>query len=1074
MKLPPLPYSDDSSLSYVIPLKPPGYYAPVLFFQLFFFCLLFSASAQDVEEDKFLTEADTLILQHRFEEAFDIYDRVIRQSKRAADWNYYFPAVRKKAALFYRLDQYEVGSVFLAPEISFYEKIFGSEANTELGELYLLLGDLQNRAREHDAAQASEDKALAIFEFLDEEKNIARALTLIGLNLHRMNRNPEALKKLHRALKILEIDPENNKLELGNCLKELGRIYKYDYQHDLAIDYMERSLTLAISTRDTPTIGFDYNTLAMLYQVNHDYQTSLEYNFKYYDVVEAYYGLVNEHMGFFYNIQGLTYFTIGDHKRAYDYWQRGHEIFAEVHGVGSRMATGLLMNTGNATFKSGQYDEALSIYQRVLKTLDQHRYPSFNYCHVRNNIFYFYLHMGDTINARLSFDAALEACKQNISPQALSWVEHYITKASLLQSPAEALLWSKKAFKQCVPNKENVTDLTEQDFAIHPNRFVLLKAIRAETQYRFQYFKRFQRGEDLDKAVAYAKKGLAFVDYCLRTQGSDESKLELLNIASKHLVVSATIGKTVFERNPNSESFNWLLEIAEKHKSLLLLEAISKKTISSATGIPEASLKEEAKLMTAIDELRLQITKAEGSNFDSVQAFTQLFDLRQQLGSLRDRFAMEYPNYSKTNYQHFNISAEEVQRALPNAQTALIEYLFDNSGLIILAITKDETKYAYQPLDSNFWTALQEFRQLIIEPRKALSEPQKEQQKIAFGQTAFSLYGTLLQPVLKDLPAIDQLIIIPDGQLGYLPFDLLLTDPVKNTKSSYRALPYLLRKYTTQNEYSFKLLAADHIPRNKSNAGLLAFAPQFGATVDASSRGTLDSFMFVRAYPGFKEKALSLAHNMPEANSIAEITNGRALTGIAATESEFKLNADEYSVLHLATHAFVNDLYPDYSYLVFAEDEAPNEDRFLYAYELHNMTLNADLAVLSACETGVGKLQRGEGIMSLSRAFKQAGCSSIVTSLWKAEDKSTKEFMVHFYDYLKDGIGKAEALRQAKLQYLDQTEQLRTHPFFWGTFILIGDNEPVHLSGTSKFHYLWLVGGLILLLGLGLFFNRRK
>ena len=129
--------------------------------------------------------------------------------------------------------------------------------------------------------------------------------------------------------------------------------------------------------------------------------------------------------------------------------------------------------------------------------------------------------------------------------------------------------------------------------------------------------------------------------------------------------------------------------------------------------------------------------------------------------------------------------------------------------------------------------------------------------------------------------------------------------------------------------------------------------------------------------------------------------------------------------------------------------------------------MNAELAVLSACNTGRGQLAKGEGVISLARAFKYAGCSNVLMSLWQADDEATAQIMQDFYRHLQKGLGKDEAIRQAKLDYL--TASNRNHPFFWGAFVLIGDDAPLRQS--SNWH--WYVAALILG-GIGFLYWRTK
>ena len=167
---------------------------------------------------------------------------------------------------------------------------------------------------------------------------------------------------------------------------------------------------------------------------------------------------------------------------------------------------------------------------------------------------------------------------------------------------------------------------------------------------------------------------------------------------------------------------------------------------------------------------------------------------------------------------------------------------------------------------------------------------------------------------------------------------------------------------------------------------------------------------------------------------------GKAWLAREATERNFKENANNYGILHLAMHGLLNDQDSMFSKLLFIQNDTL-EDGFLNAAEIYD--LNAQLAVLSACNTASRKINRGEGIMSLSRAFMYAGCPSIVASLWKAPDAATSKIMVHFYENLNKGLTKSEAIRQAKLAYLEDNPGISSHPFFWSTFVAIGDMQPI-------------------------------
>ena len=201
---------------------------------------------------------------------------------------------------------------------------------------------------------------------------------------------------------------------------------------------------------------------------------------------------------------------------------------------------------------------------------------------------------------------------------------------------------------------------------------------------------------------------------------------------------------------------------------------------------------------------------------------------------------------------------------------------------------------------------------------------------------------------------------------------------------------------------------------------------------------------------------------------------GRALTQQTASESNFQRYAPNAGILHFGTHAKLEDTDPLLSFLALTPDPQNNEDGYLYAYELYNQPLNAQLAVLTACETGLGAYRQGEGVLSLAHAFRYAGCPSVVYSLWSIDDQQSNWLMDRFYELLWENFPVAEALRQAKLDYLDAHPDQLAAPFFWGGLVLTGDNAPLPSRWsviTKKYGWILLFLPAILL---ALFFLAKK
>ena len=230
----------------------------------------------------------------------------------------------------------------------------------------------------------------------------------------------------------------------------------------------------------------------------------------------------------------------------------------------------------------------------------------------------------------------------------------------------------------------------------------------------------------------------------------------------------------------------------------------------------------------------------------------------------------------------------------------------------------------------------------------------------------------------------------------------------------------------------------------------MAVAPVYDV-LDASE--TPDNLELIRSI------ITPLRHNVEEARSVSTLFDGDLLMAKSATKSRFLELASEYQILHLATHAKANEKHGTYSFIAFTSQDSL--DSYLYANELYGLNLNAQMVVLSACETGIGELRKGEGVYGLTNSCFYSGAQSVVTSLWNVNDRATSTLFNSFYTSLKDGQRKDVAMQKAKTEYLDKTKY--PDPFFWAAFVPMGNMAPISTddSGTNR---IWLVVGLLLLL----------
>lgn len=302
---------------------------------------------------------------------------------------------------------------------------------------------------------------------------------------------------------------------------------------------------------------------------------------------------------------------------------------------------------------------------------------------------------------------------------------------------------------------------------------------------------------------------------------------------------------------------------------------------------------------------------------------------------------------------------------------------------------------------------------------------------------------------------IKSLIIIPDGTLSKLPFEALLSKKINpRSEINFSGLPYLVNDYEVNYALSATLYYQEQSTTStldKSSEGLLACAPVFAEPQEIGyfASGLRDPLAAMdqettRAVTLDGKYVAALPATAEEVTLITEVfrKKGQQTTTYLfknASEHQLKQGAISQSrYIHIATHGFINEEQPDLSGLMLFPDTTAQEDHILYSGEVYDLDLNAQLVVLSACETGLGKIASGEGLLGLSRAFFYAGAENLVVSLWKVQDRATADLMVSFYQEHLNGKSErfATPLRQAKLNMIRSGEF--SHPYYWSAFVLIG------------------------------------
>ena len=414
----------------------------------------------------------------------------------------------------------------------------------------------------------------------------------------------------------------------------------------------------------------------------------------------------------------------------------------------------------------------------------------------------------------------------------------------------------------------------------------------------------------------------------------------------------------------------------------------------------------------------------------------KLFSLQLVKDSLIDIVQAKYPDYYQRRFDRSIMDFEACQSAIADENTALI-FHYENEDSIYQLIISDGFR-SFDKLNADSLNYhLENLQQSIMNT----SESGFDQSKSAFVYSSHSLFDQLLKGAQDSLPF--HLIFLPDGELSYLSFDLLLTDV---NLASYKQLPYLLKKHSISYLSSATQLR-DGTRSRDHDMSYVGFAPSYEAGSESknSYRGNLQQ----------------LFYNQDEVLQAAHLFDGKHYMANQATESNFKSAKGKSSILHLAMHTTIDDQDPLGSYLNFNIDSTGTEDGKLYLTEIARMNINSDLVILSACETNKGKQIKGQGLMGIARAFMQANSHNLLFTNWVVDDKSSHMIVRSFLALFKEHVPAHLALRRAKLDYLEQCSTMKSSPLYWSGYNFYGTS--FERQNNSHLLYLAYALGLIAL-----------
>jgi len=805
-----------------------------------------------------------------------------------------------------------------------------------------------------------------------------------------------------KALSVLEKTKDAPVYYLGNSLRGLGNMYRTNGDFDRAHSYYQQELEL--------------------YQKN--------YHKDHFDISVCHYNL------------GNVFYEKLEYQQALDHYLKAHTIWTKVFSPKDGYMRNLNEAIGDMYWELEDKEKALTYFS----------YSVIDEKNINNDESEQTMAVADSLLQKGNYGNAIDYYKE-----AYNWREKTYGKDHMLTGACKNFVAramrskgditeSLHAYQEAIDilveemNGSSIYENPTLDMSIRSYQY-LLESMSAKGELLQELFLEKKNKKDLEASLATQEIAIRLLEKMKHGHMSESSKVYWSRRTLSLIENSIEVALQMHEQTQDVNYLEKAFSFSERSKALLLLTALNENENTLFANVPEEILSEEKEIRQGINEFMGRLENEEKRcgqvRPKLLEAYKdKLTKLQKKNDLLLFKIKADFPEFYELKYEMDIVQLGNLQNQLLDANSALISYFAGDVNTYVFFITSnnisvrriDDSALLFDEV-SSYFKALRSQELMQLAPQETYLE---------FGKKSFLLYEKLLQPELEMAPTLQRLIIVPDGNLSYIPFESLLTKRNSQDVRDYKSLPYLLKKYAISYSPSASIrLRSNNDPNAYTN--YMGFAPNYEG----------------QQYTDLRKELSNLQYNTSEVDYARALFNGKSWTGITVTENLLKNNTHNVGILHLAMHGDVEDEHPLLSKLYFNESE--EEDGILHTYEIYNMTIPAQLVILSACNTALGKLERGEGILSLERAFQYAGSKSLLSTMWTVDDASSAKLTQYFLDNLKEGKSKDIALQEAKLQFLNTATPETLHPFYWSSFRLTGNTES--LVRNSKLKY-WLGGGI--------------
>jgi CHAT domain-containing protein/tetratricopeptide (TPR) repeat protein len=924
------------------------------------------------------------------------------------------------------------------------------------------MGRLQSYLGNNDLAQKQLTQSLDLFKRYESNRTVSatnaygEALSNLAEVSYSKGDFLNASKQLDNALKVFHDD---RKAEARVHLFK-GYIAGSIGDTDKALVEISRALELYREINDKSGEGLALTAMGLWHSSTQDHSRALEINK---EALQIFHAIGDQHSeAIALNAIGQAYQNLSEYANALSSFKNALTIFENTRTLDAASDTTCAI--ASTHYLSGNLDQALASYERCLqlsRTVGKHRIEAY----ALEGIASIYGAQG----------------RQQLAVKQYQDLERFFKSIGDLRGQAMALNGRGDLLLR-LGEKQKALDVFEQAFSLSEKMGD--KGILIPTLYNLA---RANEALDLhETALSLIRTSFKLIEEIRANVASPDFRASYFSAVRKHYDSCIQILMQLHRLRPGEGFAAEAFAVSEQGRARLLLDLLSESRPNIHAGATKDLVDKEQTLrglLRAQAEYQLNLSVSGKDSAELKDVADQIVQLRSEYQAVQAQLKEQNPRLFSFE-QFAPVDLERIQKELQSSDTILLEYALGDDHSYLWAVTSNSSESYILPARREIEDAAREFFKLITARQGSDDQSEKDYQaNIAaadsrYSEKASNLSRMLLGPVIEKLGS-RRIVVVPDGALQYIPFEALPTKFVQPTGPVEASTSFLIATNEVVMLPSASTLSAIRSAQNRkgSPGKLVAIIadPVFSSsdnrvTQEASrpavAKAAADQNPAQAEQQTVKKLRLArLAHASQEADAISAAAPwGTTLVAKGFDASRETVMSSEVSraqIVHFATHGFLDTEHPELSALVLTmtDRNGAKTDGLMPLPDIYTLDLSADLIVLSACQTALGKDIKGEGLVGLTHSFLSAGAKSVAASLWKVDDRATAALMADFYvDMLQKGMTPAAALRSAKLKMMSQKQW--NPPYYWAGFVLQGE----YTNHIAVDRYSWLRPGLLVLL----------